>query len=128
MRSSALDCWTASKNKMTRRRTTTTTPFCLNGSHCWLYCPRMGLDVQNVCFDCFDYTAPLARQVADRAHHDSGFAQVTDALLEAPAMPQRTLQGVAARSSRGTPTHWWPPSVWMPTIASRRMRLAIATR
>jgi len=41
--------------------------------------------------------APLARQVADRARHDSGFAQVIDALLEAPTAPQGTLERVAAR-------------------------------
>jgi hypothetical protein len=42
--------------------------------------------------------APLARQVAERALHDSGFAEVLDALLEAPTGPQGTLERVAASS------------------------------
>ena len=42
--------------------------------------------------------APLARQVAERAQKDSGFAEVLDAILEAPTEPHGTLQRVAARS------------------------------
>jgi hypothetical protein len=42
--------------------------------------------------------APLARQIADRAHHDSEFAQVLDAILEAPTVPQGTLERVAAHA------------------------------
>ena len=41
--------------------------------------------------------APLARQVADRAQNDTGFAEVLDALLAAPTAPQGTLERVAAR-------------------------------
>jgi hypothetical protein len=41
--------------------------------------------------------APLAREVAERARRDSGFAQVIDALLEAPTVPQGTLERMAAR-------------------------------
>ena len=41
--------------------------------------------------------APLARQVEARARRDPGFAQVLDALLEAPTVPQGTLERVAAR-------------------------------
>ena len=40
--------------------------------------------------------APLARQVEARAQRDSGFAQVLDALLQAPTVPQGTLERVAA--------------------------------
>jgi hypothetical protein len=40
--------------------------------------------------------APLARRVADRAEKDSGFAEVLDALLEAPTAPQGTLERIAA--------------------------------
>src|SRR5581483_12103033 len=43
-------------------------------------------------------TAVLARQVAERARTDSSFAEVLDALLEAPTGPQGTLERVAARS------------------------------
>jgi hypothetical protein len=42
--------------------------------------------------------APLARQVAERARKDSGFAEVLDAILEAPTAPQGTLERIAARS------------------------------
>jgi hypothetical protein len=42
--------------------------------------------------------APLARQVEERARRDSGFAEVIDALLEAPTAPQGTLERVAART------------------------------
>ena len=41
--------------------------------------------------------APIVRQVAERARTDAGFAQVLDALLEAPTAPQGTLERVAAR-------------------------------
>jgi hypothetical protein len=41
--------------------------------------------------------APLAREVAERARRDSGFAQVIDALLDAPTVPQGTLERMAAR-------------------------------
>ncbi|MCW2650208.1 MAG: hypothetical protein JWR32_1184 [Mycobacterium sp.] len=41
--------------------------------------------------------ALLARQVEARARRDSSFAQVLDALLEAPTVPQGTLERVAAR-------------------------------
>ena len=41
--------------------------------------------------------APLARRVAARARRDSGFAQVLDALLEAPTEPQGALERIAAR-------------------------------
>jgi len=42
--------------------------------------------------------APLARQLAERAQQDSGFAEVLDAILEAPTVPHGTLQHIAARS------------------------------
>lgn len=42
--------------------------------------------------------APLARQVAERAQKDSGFAEVLDAILGAPTKPHGTLQRIAARS------------------------------
>ena len=42
--------------------------------------------------------APLARQVAERALNDSSFAEVLDALLDAPTGPQGTLERVAASS------------------------------
>jgi hypothetical protein len=42
--------------------------------------------------------APLARQVAERALNDSSFAEVLDALLEAPTGPQGTLERIAAGS------------------------------
>jgi hypothetical protein len=42
--------------------------------------------------------APLARQVAERAQKDSGFAEVLDAILEAPTAPHGTLEHVAASS------------------------------
>ena len=42
--------------------------------------------------------APLARQVAERARNDSSFAEVLDALLEAPTGPQGTLERIAASS------------------------------
>jgi hypothetical protein len=41
--------------------------------------------------------ALLARQVEERARHDAGFAQVLHALLDAPTVPQGTLERVAAR-------------------------------
>jgi hypothetical protein len=41
--------------------------------------------------------APLARQVAERARRDAGFAEVIHALLEAPTAPRGTLERVAAR-------------------------------
>ena len=41
--------------------------------------------------------APLARQIEERARHDSAFAEVLDALLEAPTVPHGTLERVAAR-------------------------------
>jgi hypothetical protein len=41
---------------------------------------------------------PLARQVAERARTDSSFAEVLDALLEAPTGPQGTLERIAASS------------------------------
>lgn len=40
--------------------------------------------------------APLARQIAERARQDSGFAEVLDALLDAPTAPQGTLERIAA--------------------------------
>lgn len=40
--------------------------------------------------------ALLARKVAERAEHDSGFAEVLDALLAAPTAPQGTLERLAA--------------------------------
>ncbi|MBS9534963.1 hypothetical protein KIH27_15340 [Mycobacterium sp. M1] len=39
---------------------------------------------------------PIARQVAERARHDARFAEVLDALLDAPTAPQGTLEQVAA--------------------------------
>ena len=42
--------------------------------------------------------APLARQLAERAQKDSGFAEVLDAILGAPTQPYGTLQRIAARS------------------------------
>jgi hypothetical protein len=42
--------------------------------------------------------APLARQVAERALQDSGFAEVLDAILGAPTTPQGTLEHIAAHS------------------------------
>ena len=42
--------------------------------------------------------APLARQVAERALNDSSFAEVLDAILEAPTEPQGTLERIAAGS------------------------------
>src|ERR1700738_432810 len=42
--------------------------------------------------------APLARQVAERAQKDSGFAEVLDAILEAPTEPHGPRQRIAARS------------------------------
>jgi hypothetical protein len=42
--------------------------------------------------------APLARQVAERALNDSSFAEVLDAILEAPTEPQGTLERIAASS------------------------------
>ena len=41
--------------------------------------------------------APLARQVAERALKDAGFAEVLDAILEAPTAPQGTLDRIAAQ-------------------------------
>lgn len=41
---------------------------------------------------------PIAHQVAARAQRDTGFAEVIDALLEAPTTPQGTLERVAARA------------------------------
>jgi hypothetical protein len=45
--------------------------------------------------------APLAREVAERARRDSVFAQIIDALLEAPTVPHGTLQRVASRRLNG---------------------------
>ena len=42
--------------------------------------------------------APLARELEARAQRDSGFAQLLDALLQAPTKPEGTLERVAARS------------------------------
>lgn len=42
--------------------------------------------------------APLARQVAERALNDASFAEVLDAILEAPTGPQGTLERIAASS------------------------------
>ena len=42
--------------------------------------------------------ALLARQVEKRARRDAGFAEVIDALLEAPTVPGGTLERVAART------------------------------
>ncbi|HYB35630.1 MAG TPA: hypothetical protein VEF72_07540 [Mycobacterium sp.] len=42
--------------------------------------------------------APLARQVEARAQRDSGFAAVLDAILEAPTVPQGTLEHIAAQA------------------------------
>jgi hypothetical protein len=39
---------------------------------------------------------PRARQVQERARRDAGFAEVIDALLEAPTVPRETLERVAA--------------------------------
>src|ERR1700752_92423 len=41
---------------------------------------------------------PLPRQVAERALNDSSFAEVLDAILEAPTGPQGTLERIAASS------------------------------
>jgi hypothetical protein len=41
---------------------------------------------------------PIARQVAERAHNDAGFAEVVDALLEAPTTPQGKLERIAGRA------------------------------
>lgn len=41
---------------------------------------------------------PIARQVAERARHDARFAEILDALLEAPTAPQGTLERIAARA------------------------------
>ena len=41
---------------------------------------------------------PLARQVAERARNDSSFAEVLDAIMEAPTGPQGTLERIAASS------------------------------
>jgi hypothetical protein len=41
--------------------------------------------------------APLARQVAERALKDAGFAEVLDAILEAPTAPQGTLECIAVQ-------------------------------
>jgi hypothetical protein len=43
-------------------------------------------------------TAPLARQVAERASQEPGFAEVLDAVLKAPIAPQGTLERIAAGS------------------------------
>jgi hypothetical protein len=45
--------------------------------------------------------APLARQVAERARKDSGFAELLDALLDAPTAPQGTLERIAADHLNG---------------------------
>jgi hypothetical protein len=42
--------------------------------------------------------APLAREIADRAHQDSRFAQVLEAIREAPTEPQGTLERTAVRA------------------------------
>jgi hypothetical protein len=42
--------------------------------------------------------APLARQVAERAQQDSRFAEVLDAILEAPTTPPGTLERISATS------------------------------
>ena len=42
--------------------------------------------------------APLVRQVAERAQKDSQFAEVLDAILDAPTAPQGTLERIAANS------------------------------
>ncbi|MCV7086953.1 hypothetical protein [Mycolicibacter hiberniae] len=42
--------------------------------------------------------APIARQVAERARTDAGFAHVLDALLDAPTAPQGTLERIAAHA------------------------------
>ncbi|MBS4728708.1 hypothetical protein MSM1_10315 [Mycobacterium sp. SM1] len=42
--------------------------------------------------------APLAHQIADRAHRDWQFAKLLDAILAAPTGPQGTLERVAARA------------------------------
>jgi hypothetical protein len=39
--------------------------------------------------------ASLARRVEERAQHDSEFAEVLDALLDAPTGPQGTLETVS---------------------------------
>jgi hypothetical protein len=41
--------------------------------------------------------APLVRQLEERARRDPGFAEVLDALLEAPTVPRGTLERIAAR-------------------------------
>jgi hypothetical protein len=41
---------------------------------------------------------PLARQIADRAHRDSEFARVLDAIKDAPTAPQGTVERIAARA------------------------------
>ncbi|HET9874971.1 MAG TPA: hypothetical protein VFQ37_04305 [Mycobacterium sp.] len=41
--------------------------------------------------------APLAREVAERARQDAGFAEVLDAILAAPTAPQGTLEHIAAQ-------------------------------
>lgn len=43
-------------------------------------------------------TSTIASQVAERARCDAGFAQVLDALLAAPTVPQGTLEHVTARA------------------------------
>lgn len=40
--------------------------------------------------------APLARQVEDRAKHDPAFAEVLDAILQAPTSPAGRVQRIAA--------------------------------
>lgn len=42
--------------------------------------------------------APLARQIAERARTEPGFAEVLDAVLKAPIAPQGTLERIAAGS------------------------------
>jgi hypothetical protein len=41
--------------------------------------------------------APLVRQLEERARRDPGFAEVLDALLEAPTVPRGTLERITAR-------------------------------
>jgi hypothetical protein len=43
-------------------------------------------------------TVPLARQVAERASQEPGFAEVLEAVLKAPIAPQGTLERIAAGS------------------------------
>ncbi|MBO0866639.1 MAG: hypothetical protein J2P16_16390 [Mycobacterium sp.] len=68
--------------------------------------------------------APLARQVAERARKDSRFADVLDALLDAPTAPQGTLERIAADGlndeRRGALVREFVEGAWpTPTVQAR---------